>query len=330
MKNICLTLICSLLISNVVEAAPRGSSVRSAGGKRARSGSNFARSASMKNSSSELSSTSTDIEEKDAKTCEEIFYSCMDQKTNEVVMQNDIIYNDYNDMLTDIYSGMSTPAFKCIYSSELKTIYSQHYYNRILSAPTGTKAEKIKNKSIEYYNYLKQHAADIASKKLPINFVQSEVLSIADIDISPYNMTSENLPDVSYKITTIEPTKLFEENVQYCLDETQNEELVGCPKLKKSLADKWKDGNPTIKKSCNDYTVFLTEKKSKAQSTAEDFIKTLKTKFTSIIEEYNLKIEADEELKALEAEEEAKEEAKDKIKNQIKQGPLINILKKKL
>ena len=94
MKNICLTLICSLLIPNVVEAAPRGSSVRSAGGKRARSGSNFARSASMKNSSSELSSTSTDIEEKDAKTCEEIFYSCMDQKTNEVVMQNDIIYNE--------------------------------------------------------------------------------------------------------------------------------------------------------------------------------------------------------------------------------------------
>ena len=87
---------------------------------------------------------------------------------------------------------------------------------------------------------------------------------------------------------------------------------VGCPKLKKSLADKWKDANPTIKKSCNDYTVFLTEKKSKAKSTAEDFIKTLKTKFTSIIEEYNLKIEADEELKALEAEEKA------------------NILKKKL
>ena len=301
MKNICITLICSLLISNIASAGPRGGSLRSAGGKR-RAGSSSIRSASTRNMlSTELSSNSnTVVEEKDTSTCEDIFYSCMDKKTTEVVMQNEIIYNDYNDMITDIYSGMSTPAFKCVYSPELKTIYSKYYYNRTLSAPIGGRSEKIRTKSIEYYNYLKQNASDVASKKIPVNFIQNEVLTIAGIEIEPHNMNSENLPDVSYKITTIEPTKLFEANVEYCLDESKNEELLGCQKLKKSLAEKWKEENPSLKKSCNDYEVFLTEKMSKEKSAAEDFIKTLKTKLTSAIEEYNLKIEADEQLKALE------------------------------
>ena len=238
------------------------------------------------------------IEEKNLKTCEKIFYKCMDEKTNEVVMANDIVYNDYADMISDIYSGNS-PAFKCVYSNNLKSLYARYYFGREISAPTNGHLEKIRSNSIEYYNYLKNNATQVSSKKISAKYADDYVLEIAGIKRN-LKGASQELPDVSYTITTIDGNALYNENVAYCSDASQNVDFDGCDKIKKSWIENYKEENPSMLKSCKDYEVFLSSKLTQAKTSTSDYISKLKTKLESSIKEYELKITAEEELKKLE------------------------------
>lgn len=254
---------------------------------------------SVKSTTLRTSTTSSD-EEEDVKTqddCKQIFYTCMDKKTNESVMQYETFYDDYNDMLTDIYDGMTSPVFKCIYSNNVKDLYETYYYNQSGLDASGGWTQKIRKNSIEYYNFLKQNANDVATKKITANLVYPEVLTIAAISVSPLEASPQPVPNVSYKFTTINPTNLFELNTQYCIDVEKNKNLEGCSKIKKTWAEDWKNTAPnTLTKNCQDYETFLVEKRSKAKQSAETFILSLKTQITNAINEYNAKIEAQREL----------------------------------
>ncbi|MGN0929602.1 MAG: hypothetical protein ACI4N3_03090 [Alphaproteobacteria bacterium] len=245
---------------------------------------------------SKVTDTTTTTEEKTKEICEQIFYDCMDKKTNEAVMQYEVYYDDYNDMLSEIYNGMSSPVFKCIYSNDIKDLYSSYYYGQT-GLDVDENAVKIKKNSIEYYKFLKQNASDVASKKISANMVLPEVLTIAGITTTPLNAKSQTTPNVSYKFTTINPSTLFNLNKEYCMDSEKNKELDGCPKLKKSLGDSWKTLLPnTLTKNCQDYETFLIDKRSQAQQGAQTFILSLRTQISNAIDEYNAKIEAEKEL----------------------------------
>ena len=306
MKNAYKVLFVLLLTSTSIYAKSRSDVNTNRSGNNRSRVSNLRASSTIRNlDSSTTSSSSTEL---DKESCEEIFYKCMDEKTNETLMQYDIIYDDYSDMITDIYSGMTMPAFKCIYSPRVKSIYSTYYFNTNVSSPTAGFVDKIGKNSIEYYNYLKENATNVANKTLGVEMLDSDVLSLGSISMKPLKKGSVNLPSVSYKITTLNPTKIFEANVAYCMDSSQNTDLEGCPKLSKKLAEKWEEADLSLNKSCKDYEVFLSEKLIKAKENATSFITGLKTKLESAIEEFNLKIEAEEELKALEEAAKAKEE----------------------
>lgn len=252
---------------------------------------------SVKSTTTQTSSSDNGDEIKTKDECKQIFYTCMDKKTNEAVMQYETFYDDYNDMLTDIYDGMTSPVFKCLYSNNVKNLYETYYYNQMgLDSSTGM-TQKVRRNSIEYYNFLKQNANDVATKKITANLVYPEVLTIAAISVSPVEASPQSVPDVSYKFTTINPTNLLELNTQYCLDPEKNKNLEGCPKLNKTLVENWKNIEPnTLTKNCQDYETFLVEKRSKAKQAAETFILSLKTQITNAINEYNAKIEAQREL----------------------------------
>lgn len=282
MKTSILTLSLLLILSNQTMAAP---SSRVASTKRA-----------MRSTVSTTQTSVTTTEEKTPEACEKIFYDCMDKKTTEILMQNEVFYDDYSDMLTDIYNGMSSPVFKCLYNNNIKNLYSGYYYNQEDLDVDGN-TDKVKKNSIEYYNFLKQNANDIATKKITANMVHNDVLNIAGITVTPVNAKAQSLPNVSYKFTLLTPSKSFEINKDYCLDPEKNKDLEDCPKLKKSIADNWKNMEPnTMAKSCQDYETFLTDKKSAAKREAENFILSLKTQILNAINEYNAKIEAEKSL----------------------------------
>ena len=176
-------------------------------------------------------------------------------------------------------------------------MYETYYYNQSGLDASGGMTQKIRKNSIEYYNFLKQNANDVATKKITANLVHPEVLTIAAISVSPLDASPQPVPDVSYKFTTLNPKNLLELNTQYCLDSEKNKNLEGCPKLNKTLAEDWKNLSPnTLTKNCQDYETFLVDKRSKAKQAAETFILSLKTQITNAINEYNAKIEAQREL----------------------------------
>ncbi len=316
-KSIYIALFASIFVMDSLTAdAGRGNdngkkSLRASFSRKQRFG-NVAKKVATSSVSTESASKSkeeTDIsmEEKTVKTCEKIFYKCMDEKTNESVMSNDIVYNDYADMISDIYSGNS-PAFKCIYSNNLKSLYAKYYFGREISAPMNGHMEKVRSNSIEYYNYLKNNATQVASKKASVDKIDSEVLDILGIK-KTLNM-SQILPDVSYTITTIDGTALLDENVAYCSDASRNKDYEGCDKMKKSWVDNYKEENPSMLKSCKDYEVFLSSKLTQAKSSTNDYILKLGKKIESVIKEYELKKTAEEELKKLEEEEKSSQKFK--------------------
>ncbi|MDR2098701.1 MAG: hypothetical protein LBO78_01590 [Rickettsiales bacterium] len=234
--------------------------------------------------------------------CTGIFYSCMDKKTNEATMTFDVFFDDYNDMLTDVYAGMKSPPFKCVFSKKAREIYTSNYYGiDSLSFESGTKNEdKIRRGSIGYYDYLKANAMDVSSGKIMPQHIYSGVLELVDITVFPRNQVPGNLPAVSYKVTTMDAGKALQEAQDFCFSAEKNPDMDGCPfkgmKLG-SLVDDWKKADPiTMDKSCMDYEVFLTDKKSKAKSAAVDFISTLKTKITENIQNYNDNTDAKDEM----------------------------------
>ena len=94
--------------------------------------------------------------------------------------------------------------------------------------------------------------------------------------------------------------KLFETANEFCLSPKQNKNFEKCTSLKisNSISD-WKNNwfkEDEIVKSCKDYEAFLLDKLGKAEKDAKSFISGLSSKLFSIIEKYNLKTEADEEL----------------------------------
>ncbi len=302
-KSIYIALFASVFVMDSLTVdAGRGSnkkSLRASSSRKQRFG-NFAKNTSTTTTATNTKTTDETAvpEEKNAKTCEKIFYKCMDDKTSEVVMSNDIVYNDYADLMTDIYSGNS-PAFKCVYSNNLKSLYSKYYFGREISAPTNGHLEKIRSNSIEYYNYLKNNATQVSSKKISAKYADDYVLEIAGIKRN-LKGASQELPDVSYTITTIDGNALYNENVAYCSDASQNVDFDGCDKIKKSWIENYKEENPSMLKSCKDYEVFLSSKLTQAKTSTSDYISKLKTKLESSIKEYELKITAEEELKKLE------------------------------
>ena len=304
-KSFYISLLTSIAIAELFgfEASAREKKVvragnsRRAGGLRASAMSAIVNTTSTTNTTTETDET---VKDKDVKTCEQIFYTCMDEKTNESVMLNEAVYTDYSDMLTDVYSGMTAPAFKCIYSNDVKSLYSKYYFGRDIFAPSNGRLEKINGNSIEYYAYLKDNATKAANKKISIDTIDREVLKIAGIETYPKNLKfSSELPDVSYTITTIDGNALYNQNTAYCLDKTKNKDLEGCVKIKKSWADDYRTQKPNVAKSCDDYEVFLSGKLSNAKKSAKEYINTLKTKISAVIDEYNLKLEAEEELKKI-------------------------------
>lgn len=240
--------------------------------------------------------TTGEIEKTD-EVCIDLVYDCMENKTNEIVMQNEDFFDDYNDMLTDIYGGMITPSFKCIYDKNLKNLYSEYYYGIDDLDEVSGKTEEIKRNSIEYWSFLKQNAMDVASKKISPSMINTKILGIADINIFPMNRVSQDLPGVSYKSTLVNPDVEFEMATAYCIDPEKNEDLEGCQTFRKNFTEKWKEIEPnTVKKSCSNYEVFLADKKTKAERGAEVFIIGLRTKLINVIEEHNAKIIATQEL----------------------------------
>lgn len=238
--------------------------------------------------------------EKTQKECEELFYACMDGKTNETVMSNEFIYSDYSDMLSDIYAGVTAPVFKCIYSDDVKSLYSKYNFGRDIFGPSNGRIDKIEKNSINYYAYLKDNATKVANKKIPITEVNRDVLKMVGIETMPIGLKlSVELPDVSYNVTTINGSSAYKLNSEYCLDPTKNTELEGCKKIKQDWANNYRRLPPTSSKSCEDYEVFLSEKLTDAKKSATDYIFGLKKKIETIIDEYNLKKEAEEELKNL-------------------------------
>ncbi|MBD5398523.1 hypothetical protein HDR60_03380 [bacterium] len=251
---------------------------------------------SLRGNATATTTTTTITEDKTKEQCEQIFYDCMDKKTNETVMQYEVYYDDYNDMLSDIYNGMSSPVFKCIYSNDIKDLYSSYYYGQTGLDVDGNTV-KIKKNSIAYYNFLKQNASDVASKKISANMVLPEVLNIAGITKTPIDSKAQTTPNVSYKFTTVVPLTLFNLNKEYCMDVEKNKDLDGCAKLKNNLADNWKNLTPnTMSKSCQDYETFLIDKRTQAQQATQTFILSLKTQIINAIDEYNAKIEASKQL----------------------------------
>ena len=328
-KSIYIALFASIFVIDSITAdAGRGSdngkkSLRASSSRKQRFGNIAKKVAAPSSVPAESASTSekeTDIstEEKTVKVCEKIFYKCMDEKTNESVMSNDIVYNDYADMISDIYSGNS-PAFKCIYSNNLKSLYAKYYFGREISAPMNGHIEKVRSNSIEYYSYLKDNATQVANKKISADKIDSEVLDMLGMK-KTLNL-SQTLPDVSYTITTIDGTALLDENVAYCSDASRNKDYEGCDKMKKSWVDNYKEENPSMLKSCKDYEVFLSSKLTQSKSSTSDYVSKIRKKIESVINEYELKKEAEEELKKLEEEEKSKSNLKgvfNKVLNKLK------------
>ena len=163
---------------------------------------------------------------------------------------------------------------------------------------------------IDYQTFLRQNAEEVASKKISAPFLHKDVIKLAKLDKIPLIQKSVDLPIVSYKVTALDPAKAYRENKEYCIDPSKNSNLLGCRKVNDDTISAWKNKNPNIEKSCEDYRIYLTEKKVESEEETKKFILGLSTKLSSIIEEYNLKVEADRELAELKAKEEAERRKK--------------------
>ena len=287
---------------------------RASSARRAAARAVMAKSGTGTNTTSTESSTTTEEEpkEKTKQECAEAYNSCMDRKTLETLMIYEDLYNDYNDMLTDVYSGMVQPAFRCMYSDEVIEMHTKYYYGSALSAPTGTMAarKEVTDDSIDYQTFLRQNAEEVASKKLGPAFLHEDVMKIARIEKKPLIHKEVDIPIVSYKVTALDPAKAYRENKEYCIDPSKNSNLLGCRKVNDDTISAWKNKNPNVEKSCEDYRIYLTEKKVESEEATKKFILGLSTKLSSIIEEYNLKVEADRELEEIKAKEEAERRRK--------------------
>jgi len=273
----------------------------------------------VKNSAvSTTSSTVSEVEEveedeeKTKDACIEAYNNCMEQKTVESLMMYDDLFNDYSDMVSDIYNGMSQPTFRCLYSDDVIAIHTKYYYGSELSAPTegGMSKKLITTDSIEYQNFLKTNAEQVANKKYSPAFLSDKVIEIAGLKKKPLEQQALELPEVSYKVTALDPIKVYKENRDYCVNPKENTNLQGCRKISDDIINAWKNKSPKIEKSCDDYRLFLTEKKSKSEKETKDLIIGLSNKLSSAIEEYNLKIEADRALEQSETDKKNAEEKK--------------------
>lgn len=235
--------------------------------------------------------------------CEKAYYDCMDLKLNEVLQSNETLFTDYNDMLSDIYSGMKAPVFKCLYSEEVKKLHSKYYYGTNVLSVSGYKQD-VSRDLIEYYSFLKENAISVAQKKLAVIKLKEDVIKMADLKNLPKGLVkNSDTKPVSYKVARINPEKLFEAANEFCQSPKQNKDFAKCngPKISNSISDWQKNwGNEDeIVKSCKDYEAFLVDKLGKAEKDAKSFISGLSTKLFSVIEQHNLKIEADEELEKM-------------------------------
>lgn len=233
-------------------------------------------------------------------TCEKQYYECMDSKLNETLQSNEMLFTDYNDMLSDVYSGMKAPVFKCLYSPKVKELHSKYYYGASSLSMSGY-VQEVNSDSIEYYSFLKENAISVAQKKLSPVKLNKDVIKMANLKMSPKGLkeTSDTKP-VSYKVARMEPEKLFEKASEFCSSPKQNKNFAKCnsKKIENTISD-WKENwfnEDVVNKSCKDYEAFLLDKLAKAEKDAKSFISGLSNKLFSIVEQHNLKEEADEEL----------------------------------
>ncbi len=295
--------------NNGKKSVRAGSTRRSSVAKRASAISAVTKAAAT-TATTETTETKKTTKAKDAQECEKIFFDCMDTKTRESLMANEALYTDYEDMVSEFYSGMKTPVFKCIYSDDVRGLYSKYNYGFELS-DSSSRIEKIRRNSTYYYMYLKENATNVVNRSLLIQQVDSDVLSIAGVEKSVEGQSNPELWDVSYSILSVQPKVLWKENVAYCTNPKQNEELEGCPKLKSDAPEKWLSNIPTKKQSCADYETFLKNTLSRAKSDSTKYIQTLRPKLESLIDEYNLKTDAEKELALLDL----KQKEEDGLKN---------------
>ncbi|MCR5506359.1 MAG: hypothetical protein K6F04_00755 [bacterium] len=339
-KSIYIALFASLILTETtVVNAGRGSkkSVRASTSKRAgttgavrrRAASTASVQSGSTSSSSSSSSSSSTTEEKDVNACEQIFYECMNEKTQESLMANEALYTDYEDLISEFYSGMKTPVFKCIYSDDVKALYSKYNYGFELN-DSSSRIERIRRNSIYYYMYLKENATEAINKKIIAPQIHKDVLSLAKTDKKTSNQVDPNMWDVSYVILSVQPRRLWQENIAYCTDPAQNKNLSGCPKMRETLVEKWSDKwleqTPTKKQSCNEYETFLKNNLTKAKAETVKYITGIRSELEGVIDAYNLKTESEKELTLLELKDKETEGLKN-LKEQC-QKSAYNICKK--
>ena len=124
---------------------------------------------------------------------------------------------------------------------------------------------------------------------------------MANLKISTKGLkNSSDTKPVSYKVARMNPEQLFENASEFCSSTKQNKNFVKCTAKKiENTISEWKENwfkEDEVVKSCKDYEAFLLDKLSKAEKDAKSFISGLSNKLFSIIEQHNLKEEADEEL----------------------------------
>lgn len=270
-----------------------------------------------KKKKSELEKEENKKKQDKIQSCQKIYFECMDDKTNESVQSFDILYNDYSDMLSDIYSGMKAPVFKCLYSEDIRKIYSKFYYGvSSVNSSGGSYVQQVTSGSIEFYSFLKDNAVNVATKKISPALLNESVFEIAGLKVKPYGMGSsfETKP-VSYKVTTIDPVNLLNDNNKYCIDPKQNLKFAECDdpfinNVKDEWKEEWLKSSPELEQSCRDYKAFLKDKLGKAKKEASSFILSLVSKLSTVIDEYNLKEDSEKELKQIEEQEKLEEKEK--------------------
>jgi len=225
---------------------------------------------------------------KTQESCRAIVAECMDNALTAAVLEVDVLYDDYNDMVSDVYGGMKTPPFKCAYTFDGRQLFTRFYFGLSNLGPVGMGSDgmkRVEKDSIEYYNFLRQNALDVASKKLPATELNPGVLKIAGITTSVEG-TKPQLPFADYRITTFDGEARFKADRKACTDMSRPE-LAGCDGLLEGAVPAWLRLDPSQDKSCEDYKVFLSKKLAKARDDAQLAIAPLKSRLQTIVDEHN-------------------------------------------
>ena len=220
--------------------------------------------------------------------CRQAVFECMDNALMAAVMESEVLFDDYNDMITELHGGMRMPPFKCAYAFELRSIFTRFHFG--LSNLNPGDMRRIERNSIAYYNFLRQNALEVASRRLPVTELHPAAIAMAGITTRPEGARVQ-LPFADTRITVFDGEARFNADRRACTD-LSHPRLAGCEGQLDGAIAAWRRADPSEERSCEEYRTFLTLRLNQSREEARLAIVPLRSRLQTMIDEHNANLEA--------------------------------------